>query len=827
MTCICGSRRAKEFERPYHEVTAEGVTRPANGHTFRLAECLDCGVIRQAKPPYKTAAEHEAWYRKYQPTGEAYAAKGYDHDRRIAALRADDYGISAKERILDVGSGSGAFVDECRARGAETYGCEIAPYADARALEYVYTKRLEDVHFPTDHFDRITCHDVLEHVVDPMAMLAEMFRALRPGGSCSIDYPRAHHAAGAHHWKLEHLWYLTDDQLRGILQRAGFHVIAITHPIESKTLIHATKPRQERPTILLPPGIGDSYWSMTKLRAFLAREKLGLPELHIACNREIRHSGHRRAFPFLEMFDFVAANGTTHEHGKDPELNALWREAYAQEGRTIFRDVAGCDFFISYNGHLRVGKQMEALDADLATEWRPPLFVSLEQERYRAQMQAEHGRYFCAYFVFQGTYAYWTKQFPVASVVDAINETARQTKATPVLLGAGWDAEEPTLHQVRNQVRGAVDLVGKTSVEQACGLMRGSAAVVGYPSGLTILSAVLGCPTLIVWNDYYNRQFAWYCAPPETRRKNYWIETTRGLTPMLLAEAVAAVAAGEGPEQRAALKAFEAPPEPVLLPAPAPKPAAPAVRTQPSAPPRSPAAAGAPPIRPTPPPVPIERAAPPVETSGVTIACVLKSGGLYTRKYVEILRDSLKRNLTLPYRFEVFTDVDMPGRQRLGMNLPGWWSKLELFRLRGGPVLYLDLDTIVMGDLNPLLRAVAAMPEGEFRMLTPFNPRRRELGLWASGLMAWHGDFGFLLRGATEEQRLKYRLDQAFICDALAARGVTVRPIDEFVEALSYKRHCKSGFPRGATAPIVCFHGKPGPEAAQAGWVHDHWRTGP
>jgi hypothetical protein len=62
--------------------------------------------------------------------------------------------------------------------------------------------------------------------------------------------------------------------------------------------------------------------------------------------------------------------------------------------------------------------------------------------------------------------------------------------------------------------------------------------VVGYPSGLTIMSTVLKKKTLIIWNDYYHKNFQWNCCPPEVRRKTYQITNTKGLKPQALATSV-------------------------------------------------------------------------------------------------------------------------------------------------------------------------------------------------------------------------------------------------------------------------------------------------
>ena len=132
------------------------------------------------------------------------------------------------------------------------------------------------------------------------------------------------------------------------------------------------------------------------------------------------------------------------------------------------------------------------------------------------------------------------------------------------------------------------------------------------------------------------------------------------------------------------------------------------------------------------------------------IACVLRSGGPYDGRYVRNLRAGVRHGLAgRPATFVCLTDVpdevaaDCDEVVVLEKNYPGWWSKLELFRLPG-PCIYFDLDTLVIGDIGSLYEAVAAADVG-FWMLKPFLHTET----WASGVMAWAGDWSSITQPST------------------------------------------------------------------------------
>lgn len=225
----------------------------------------------------------------------------------------------------------------------------------------------------------------------------------------------------------------------------------------------------------------------------------------------------------------------------------------------------------------------------------------------------------------------------------------------------------------------------------------------------------------------------------------------------------------------------------------------------------------------------------------LTIASVLarpKSGPApFSGDDVARLEAGVSRHLQEPYRFVCLTNMADEIDPTLGIeiipiehNWPGWWSKMELFRLPG-PLLYFDLDTAITGDLTDIAEQAE---EWQFTALRDFY---REKGL-GSGLMGWGVPMTRLYDEFTANpghwwNHYMTRGDQAFIEDHVnlgaVARWQDVLP----GQVVSYKAHVRattrsheSG--TGAVpgnARVICFHGKPKPAELPAGDpVREHYR---
>jgi hypothetical protein len=210
----------------------------------------------------------------------------------------------------------------------------------------------------------------------------------------------------------------------------------------------------------------------------------------------------------------------------------------------------------------------------------------------------------------------------------------------------------------------------------------------------------------------------------------------------------------------------------------------------------------------------------PGDRRAVIIACVLKSGGIYSPRWVHALRRALKRTTEADYQFRVLSDMDCFGFQGSMTQhaWPGWWAKMELFRpgLFDDRVLYLDLDTVITGDVSCFFDH-----SHPFTMLSDFYaPRCAQSGvlMWEPGPIAAQVYDAFVHDPAWWMRH--YRGDGEAI--AAIVDDTRVRLQDLYPgKIVSYKVHATAGPPPDAR--LVCFHGVPKPHERRAGWAHTLW----
>jgi SAM-dependent methyltransferase len=165
----------------------------------------------------------------------------------------DRLGLRAGERVLDMGCGAGRHAFEMYRRGADVIALDQNADELSTVSEWFAAMRDEgsvpagaeadvkqgdalNLPFPDGEFDRVVAAEVLEHIPDDEAAIAELARVLRPGGTIAVTVPR---------WLPEKIcWALSDeyhevegghvriyrgDELVAKLERAGLRFLGRHH----------------------------------------------------------------------------------------------------------------------------------------------------------------------------------------------------------------------------------------------------------------------------------------------------------------------------------------------------------------------------------------------------------------------------------------------------------------------------------------------------------------------------------------------------------------------------------------------------------------------
>jgi SAM-dependent methyltransferase len=215
---------------------------------FPLVRCRACGMRFLAVQPDGAAlaelyssAYFEADFRCGRSDGAAFSEEAFRDENRGLVEAFESLGPG--RRLLEVGCAAGWLLRHARERGWQVRGVELsaAAVAHARGLGLeVHHGDLASARLPDGAFDLVYMGDVLEHVPDCLAALAEVSRVLAPGGHLHLRGPITTNSlarrlalavcglAGRTIVLREppyHLWEFTPGSLCRLLDATGFEVV--------------------------------------------------------------------------------------------------------------------------------------------------------------------------------------------------------------------------------------------------------------------------------------------------------------------------------------------------------------------------------------------------------------------------------------------------------------------------------------------------------------------------------------------------------------------------------------------------------------------------
>ena len=216
-----------------------------------IVDCTDCGYIHAHPFPDEAALRQYYGHAFFGPERwPQYLDKAeYERDYWLVTYRkrikrAQKHILCDVGALLDIGSGPGLSLEAGQQMDYRVHGIEPGDQAVAHIQARGYASVLHhgtfnDYQGPAGFFEIVTMYFLLEHVLDPQAVLAKAYDLLAPGGVLIIEVPRDYTKIQAamervvpnEGWWValwDHRNYFSRDSLGKLVRRCGYETVDCT-----------------------------------------------------------------------------------------------------------------------------------------------------------------------------------------------------------------------------------------------------------------------------------------------------------------------------------------------------------------------------------------------------------------------------------------------------------------------------------------------------------------------------------------------------------------------------------------------------------------------
>lgn len=248
---LCGGGRSRvKIRERFADLNSAFDYFSEDGGHYRINECLECGFV------YSSPVLSEEAVRRLYNAADASPCTDQTSDQSISVnmrryvQRLMRHSGIRSGRLLDIGCGCGHLLRAAQGLGLEAQG--IDPSQDAvqtacgqgcAALHGNYTAES----FPENHFDLVSVIHVIDHVLDPLGLLRNVRRHLRPGGAVLVA---THNIASLLAritgdrflaYNIQHITYYTPASLDRMIAAAGLKPVKRLRSLTTYSLRHLAR----------------------------------------------------------------------------------------------------------------------------------------------------------------------------------------------------------------------------------------------------------------------------------------------------------------------------------------------------------------------------------------------------------------------------------------------------------------------------------------------------------------------------------------------------------------------------------------------------------
>ena len=227
---LCGRQKAKFF---FHK------------DNYTILRCQQCDLVYLDYIPcheslralysveYFRSSDKRQGYHDYQSLEASLMATFKVRLRQMARF-------CSPGRLLEIGCAMGFFLQAAQEAGWRVQGVEFSDHAASAARRRfnlpVITGLLKDARFPDASFDVVVMWDLIEHVPEPVSLMREVVRLLRPAGLIVLstgDVESLLARLSGPRWHLyhlpEHLSFFSPVTITQLLESSGLRVQQLRH----------------------------------------------------------------------------------------------------------------------------------------------------------------------------------------------------------------------------------------------------------------------------------------------------------------------------------------------------------------------------------------------------------------------------------------------------------------------------------------------------------------------------------------------------------------------------------------------------------------------
>ena len=228
---ICNSRSANLYMRSKDFSVSK--------EEFNIVKCVNCGFhYTNPRPDNNELGKYyiSDHYISHNNANNTLFEKTYQLIRKVAII--GKYNLIAETvkrgSILDIGCGTGDFLNKCKNKKWNTKGIEPSDLARKKAIEIhnLNVEKSTDLKQLSGVYDVITMWNVLEHITELNATVSEFKRLLSESGKIIIAVPNLKSFDAGYYKKFWagydlpiHLYHFTKNSITKLFKKHGFNLV--------------------------------------------------------------------------------------------------------------------------------------------------------------------------------------------------------------------------------------------------------------------------------------------------------------------------------------------------------------------------------------------------------------------------------------------------------------------------------------------------------------------------------------------------------------------------------------------------------------------------